>query len=380
MSMMYVVRSRNFKRFNEDIKKQMMKLLPYSLILIIFSILSSCAAVQTEEGSVEKIILQPAAQKVADKKETVINNSMGVSDKPIVYDDYHIKPGDQMEISVFGEPDMRKRIIVQPDGKLSYFLVGEITVAGLTFGELRKEIENRLSKYILSPSITIIGEKYEGNFITILGAVEKPGRHSVFQMDTVLDSIARAEGLKFIDSDDSSFAGEIANLKLAYLSRNGKLLDVDFVRLINNGDMSQNISVQVGDFIYIPSSTTQQVFVLGEVNYPRSIPYRGTTTLLEVITSARGFNEKTACKRSICVVKGSLIKPEIIILNFNKIVSGKEKNIVLDPGDIVYVPSTFITDVERISGQIIPFLNTIISGDEVLDIGQKRWNDFNPYR
>jgi len=71
----------------------MMKLLPYSLILIIFSILSSCAAVQTEEGSVEKIILQPAAQKVADKKETVINNSMGVSDKPIVYDDYHIKPG-----------------------------------------------------------------------------------------------------------------------------------------------------------------------------------------------------------------------------------------------------------------------------------------------
>jgi len=41
------------------------------------------------------------------------------------------------------------------------------------------------------------------------------------------------------------------------------------------------------------------------------------------------------------------------------------------------VPSTFITDVERISGQIIPFLNTIISGDEVLDIGQKRWNDFN---
>jgi polysaccharide export outer membrane protein len=132
--------------------------------------------------------------------------------------------------------------------------------------------------------------------------------------------------------------------------------------------MSQNIPVQVGDFIYIPSSTTQQVFVLGEVNHPRSMPYRYTTTLLEAVTSAGGFNETTACKRSVCIVRGSLTKPEIIIVNFNKIVSGKENNIVLDPGDIVYVPSTFITDVSRVSRQIIPFLNVIILGDEAVDV------------
>jgi len=377
---MYVVRSRNLKRFNEDIKKQMMKLLRYSLILIIFLILSSCAAVQTEESSAKKITLQPAAQKVDNNKETVIDNSTAVSDKSIVYDDYHIKPGDQMEISVFGEPDMSKRIIVQPDGKLCYFLVGEIDVVGMTFSELRQEIEKMLSKYILSPSVTIIGEKYEGNYMTILGSVRKPGRHSVFQTDRVIDALSRAEGLRFASTDDSSFSGEISNLKMAYLSRDGKLMNVDFDKLINSGDMSQNISVQVGDFIYIPSSTTQKVFVLGEVNLSRSIPCSATTTLLEAITSAEGFNEKTACKRSVCVIKGSLVKPEVIILNFNKIVSGKEKNIVLDPGDIVYVPSTFVTDVERISAQIIPFLNSIIGADNALDIGQKRWKNFNPYR
>ena len=319
-------------------------------------------------------------QEVDAVNESGADNSTAGFDTSVVYKDYHIKPGDQMEISVFGEPDMRKKIIVQPDGKLSYFLVGEITVVEMTFSELRTEVEKRLSKYILSPSVTIIGEKYEGNYITVLGAVKKPGRHSVFQTDRVIDALSRAEGLKFITSDDSSFAGEIANLKLAYLSRNGELLDVDFVRLINNGDMSQNIPVQVGDFIYIPSSTTQQVFVLGEVNLPRSIPFRATTTLLEAITSANGFNESTACKRSVCVIKGSLVKPEIKIVNFNKILKGKELNIVLDPGDIVYVPSTFVTDVERISGQIIPFLNSIINADNALDATQRRLNTFNPYK
>lgn len=342
--------------------------------------LNSCAARQTKVKSPEKKVQVIPVKKADAVKKTLIDNSTLKAVKPVEYNDYHIKPGDQMEISVFGEPEMRKKIIVQPDGKLSYFLVGEMNVSGMTFGELRKDLEKRLSKYILSPSVTIIGEKYEGNYITVLGAVQKPGRHPVFQSDTVLDAIARAEGLKYMYSDDFSFAGDIANLKLAYLSRKGRLMDVDFLSLIDNGDMTQNIYVEVGDFIYIPSSTTQQVFVLGEVNYSRSIPYRGTTTLLEAITSAGGFNERTACKRSVCIVKGSLKEPEIIIVNFNKVVKGKEKNIILDPGDIVYVPSTFVTDVERVSGQIIPFLNSIVFGDEALDVGQRRWKTFNPYK
>jgi len=350
-----------------------MKQVRYIFIFIILIMLCSCAARQTDIVFPELSFQSTVIQKSDAEKKPLDDNSTFKADKSVVYHDYYIKPGDQMEISVFGEPEMMKRIIVQPDGKLSYFLVGEITVVGMTFSELRKELEKRLAKYILSPSVTIIGEKYEGNYITVLGAVQKPGRHSVFQSDKVIDALSRAEGLRFIETDDSSFAGEIANLKLAYLSRNGKLLDVDFVKLINNGDMSQNISIQVGDFIYIPSSTTQQVFVLGEVNFPRSIPYRATTTLLEAITSANGFNESTACKRSVCVIKGSLVKPEIKIVNFNKILKGKELNIVLDPGDIVYVPSTFVTDVERVSGQIIPFLNSIILGDDAIDVGEKRW-------
>jgi len=357
-----------------------MKSKRYSLIFIIFLMLSNCAARHTEVVSFEKPSQPTVIQKTEDKKDLLNDNSTVKVDKPVVYKDYHIRPGDQMEISVFGEPDMQKRIIVQPDGKLSYFLVGEINAVGMSFAELRKELENRLSRFILSPSVTIIGEKYEGNYITILGAVQKPGRHSVYQSDTVLDAIARAQGLKFVYSDDFSFAGDIANLKLAYLSRNGKLMDVDFLSLLDMGDMSQNINVEVGDFIHIPTSTSQQVFVLGEVNFSRSIPYRGTTTLLEAITTAGGFNESTACKRSICIVNGSLANPEVKIVNFNRIAKGKELNVVLEPGDIVFVPSTFVTDIERISGKIFPFLNSILLGDDVLDVGQRRWKTFNPYK
>jgi polysaccharide export outer membrane protein len=217
--------------------------------------------------------------------------------------------------------------------------------------------------------------------VTVLGAVTKPGRHAVSQTDRVLDVIARAEGLKYVSSfgSDFSYAGEIANLRLSYMSRGGKLMDVDFVALMDDGDMRQNIPVRAGDFIYIPSSFTDQIFVLGEVQQPTTVPYRARLSLVEAISTASGFIESTARKDSVCVVSGSLREPSVVRVNFDDIVRGNSKNIILDPGDIVFVPATFITDVERLTTQLVPFLDSIIKSDEVLDIYQRRRNQFNPY-
>ncbi len=281
------------------------------------------------------------------------------------YTDYQFQAGDKIEISVWGEPDMTREVVVLPDGTVSYFLIGEIQAVGKTFSELRKELEGRLAKYILQPKVTIIGKTFTGTFVTVLGAVSKPGQHAVSQTDRVLDVIAKAKGFKYLNTDDISFAGDIASLKLAYLSRKGRLVDVDFDALIKDGDMSQNIQIETGDFIYIPSSTTQLIFVLGEVQHPRAVPFRGRTTLLEALTSAGGLDEITACKSSVCIVRGSLTKPEVTRIDVRKIYSGETNNLQLYAGDIVYVPSTFLTNVERISRKIIPFLDVIIKGDEV---------------
>ncbi|MBF0199496.1 MAG: polysaccharide biosynthesis/export family protein [Planctomycetes bacterium] len=270
--------------------------------------------------------------------------------------DYKIKSGDTIEISVWGE-DMTREIQVRPDGKISYILIGEIEVVGKTFKALKDDIETRLSRYILDPNVTIIGKSFEGNFVSILGAVEKPGRKIVGRDDRVLDVLAKAEGLLF--QEQGEFNGEIANLNAAYLSRRGQLMDVDFAKLLQEADMSQNLRIQIGDIIYIPSAFEIPVFITGEVKFPTSMPFRGKPTLMEGITQAGGFNTK-AKKSSVYLVRGGLRSPEITVINYHDIISGKVVNPLLEPHDIIYVPPTTLTRVERLSSQIIPFLDTII--------------------
>ena len=165
--------------------------------------------------------------------------------------EYLLKPGDRIEISVWGE-DMTRELTVSPDGSISYILIGQLDVLNKTFRELKATIEEKLSKYLLAPNVTVIGKSFEGNYVSILGAVTSPGRKSVDSSDRVLDIISKANGLRYEEFGNNQ--GEVANLKSAYLSRGGKLIPVDFSRLIYDGEMSQNIALELGDFIYIPSS------------------------------------------------------------------------------------------------------------------------------
>lgn len=272
--------------------------------------------------------------------------------------DYRLKPGDKIEISVWGE-NMTRELMVRPDGKISYILIDEIDVVGKTFKQLKDEIELKLSQFILEPKVSIIGKSFEGNFVSILGAVAKPGRQVVSNSDHVLDVLTKAGGLKFIEFGNSNKVGEVANLRNAYLSRSGQLVPVDFVKLLYEGDMRHNIPVQIGDFIYIPSTVDMPIYITGEFNNPSSLPYVGQPTLLEAIAEGRGFNIK-ANKKKVFVVRGGMVKPEMITYNYHDIISGRLVNPTLEPGDIVYVPPTTLTKIERLSSQIIPFLNSII--------------------
>lgn len=299
-------------------------------------------------------VLKKPSLKSSDGAEVVVKAKALPS---LAAGDYRLKPGDQIEISVWGEEDMDRVIVIRPDGKISYLLVGEVAVVGLTFKELKKELEERLSKYINEPTVSIIGRSFEGNFVSILGAVKNPGRKVVSKNDRVLDVLAKANGLRF--EEFGGRGGEVANLQKAYLSRKGKLLKVNFSDLIYNGDMSQNHLVEIGDFIYIPSSIGAPVFITGEVRGPTSMPFRGQPTLLEAITEAGGFNTK-AKKNNVYIVKGGLSNPVVTKVDYNKVVMGDTQNVYLQPGDIVHVPPTTVTKIERLSAQILPFLNAII--------------------
>src|SRR5262249_10362359 len=127
------------------------------------------------------------------------------------------------------------------------------------------------------------------------------------------------------------------DLKRSFIVRHGRLLPVDFERLMDQGDLSQNIYVQPDDFIYLPPATEAQVYVIGAVGQPRAVTYTTSLTLAGAIAGAYG-TVKDAYLSHVALVRGSLSDPQFSIIDYGDIVHGRAQDVQLERNDIVYVP------------------------------------------
>jgi protein involved in polysaccharide export with SLBB domain len=158
---------------------------------------------------------------------------------------------------------------------------------------------------------------------------------------TLLEAISMAGGTMSLTSfRDQAAAGmsvELADLRHSFVIRQGKLLPVDFHRLYNEGDLSQNIYLQPDDFVYFPSATAGDVYVLGAVTQPQPVPYTENLTVAGAIASSFG-TIKGAYLHHVAVVRGSMAQPQITIVDYKAVLRGEAPDLPLQPRDIVYVP------------------------------------------
>ncbi len=288
--------------------------------------------------------------------------------------EYRIRRGDLLEVSVAGDPDTAKIVPVGPDGRLSYLYVGDVEAAGRTFQELREEIEMRLreGEIYREPHVAVLGREFAGNTVSILGAVKSPGRLVLTQETRLMDVIAQAGG--FERETSGAFEQEVADLAGAVLIRGDRVVDLDFRRLFGTGapDLSQNIAVQGGDTVYVPSFRNRLVYILGEVGSPRAVRYWDGLTVLGAIVEAGGFNTR-ASPGHVVVVRGGVREPRPYRANVSRIQTGRSSDIPLSPGDIVYVPASAVSRLQEISAKLIPVFNAVILEDQALRIGEARW-------
>ncbi|MGC2692143.1 MAG: polysaccharide biosynthesis/export family protein [Desulfobaccales bacterium] len=108
---------------------------------------------------------------------------------------YLLGAEDTIEVSVWKEPDLTKTLVVRPDGKISYPLLGDLKAAGLTVKQLQAEIQKGLEKYVTDVHVTVILVKAQYYKIYVTGKVNKPGEFLVGQAPTVMRAIAMAGGL-----------------------------------------------------------------------------------------------------------------------------------------------------------------------------------------
>ncbi|GEM_PF-1296288 len=286
---------------------------------------------------------------------------------------YKLFKGDVLEISVLDEPEMTRTVTVIPDGTVTYLLVGEVEAQGKTLKELRGELETLLKEFFVKPRVSVILTKIheevleETGFISLMGALSRPGKYKLTKGDRITDAVAQAGGLLYIN--DYMGGRSIANLKASYISRNGVKLDVDFDKLLRLGDMRFNIQVEPGDFIYIGEADTDAIIVLGEVTSPQIIPHNRDITVVEAISRCGGFTEK-GTKSEVIVIKASPdseVKCVKVDLEALLLGTGKDKNILLDGGDIVFVPEHGMSEYARYAGYLITFAELVLKAYNVRD-------------
>ena len=267
---------------------------------------------------------------------------------------YKITPGDQFDITVYEHPELTVRqIIVTPDGYVSAPLIGPVKIGGLSLVEATEALKKQISQYIRKPLVSLIPIRINGYNFTIVGRVNVPGCYPISIGNTrLIDAVAMARGLS-----EGLFHGdtvELADLENAYISRDGRLLPVNFQKALLRGDPLHNIPLKNGDYIYIPSVMNSTVALLGQVGKPTYVGFKEGMTILQALPYGGGLRETHSDE--IKVIRGGLKNPVVYTVNVTKMQEGKIMDFPLQANDIVYVPADGISDWNVIVRKILPSL------------------------
>ena len=271
---------------------------------------------------------------------------------------FTLGPGDHLDLELAGEPT-NQTAIVSPDGKIYFNILPGIDVWGLTLGQTKAKLEQELGQYVRNgPKVSVSLRSVQSQRVWILGRVGKPGVYPLAGSLRLLEalslaggpaasySISASSGASGISLNLSASGDETCDLRRAILIRQGHLVPVDFEKLMGEGDLSQNIYLQPDDFIYVPSAAGREVYVLGAVTLPHAVAYNNGMTLVHAVASAGG-TIKDAYLSHVAIVHGSFSKPQITVIDFKDIVHARARDVMVEPGDIVYVPFTPYRTITR---------------------------------
>jgi protein involved in polysaccharide export with SLBB domain len=284
---------------------------------------------------------------------------------------YRLGPGDIIDIEVIGEAKSQVVLAVGPDGKIYYSLLPGTQVWGLSLAEARTTLQRELAKYTRAmPELVINLRGVASKRMWLLGAVPSPGVYTLAAPTTLLDALlASGGGSKGGEGDETANLLRMASqrndrldgatdLSRSFVLRNGKRLPVDFDRLLRQGDLSQNIYLEPDDFVFVRPADLPNVYILGAVG-AQIVPYSRDLTLAGAVISAGGTLKYSMPSR-IAIVRGGLTQPMIAEVDYQAIVTGKAKNVRLEPGDIIYVPYSPLRRVAQLAEDILDqFVRTV---------------------
>ncbi len=272
-------------------------------------------------------------------------------------DGYKLGPTDVLSVSIFagGEQQVVVDLTISEQGYVNIPFIGAVKAAGMTSSDLEKQIVVPLEKdYFVDPQIHIRITEYHSLHFFISGAVKRPGKYEMQVATTIMDLIAKAEGVT-LESGSIAYImreGKGANAPAAEGQGpldggdKGEPLKVNLIKLLDGGDMSENEALIPGDSVYVPyakglNQSDSKVYVSGEVENPALYAYQPGMSALSICIMAGGFAKYAASNRTTIVrIENGVQK--VIKIDLEDVVQGKIPDVPLKPGDRVHVPESWL--------------------------------------
>jgi len=240
--------------------------------------------------------------------------------------DYRLGVGDQLVVQLFGKENGEYALVVGRDGNVNFPKLGGITLAGLIFEDAQKLIETRVSQQLIGVDSAVTLGRLRAINVFMSGEVSVPGAYSVSALTTISQALFQAGGVNAIGS-----------LRDIQVRRGGEVVSrFDVYDLLMRGDVSDDIRLQSGDVIFVPT-VTSVVEVRGEVKRPMAYELIGDESVSDLIAMSGGFTKDAFASLAVLVrtsLEGGLPSAESLNL-----LSQSAKQLLLRDGDILDVPS-----------------------------------------
>lgn len=162
-----------------------------------------------------------------------------------VEDAYRVKPGDELNISVWGEEDLNQPVLIRPDGGFSFPLAGDLRATGKTVEQIRVEISERLAQFIPDLVATVTVTAINGNRIYVLGQVDTPGSYVMNPRLDVMQALSVAGGT-------TPFA-KVDEIRILRRTAQGQtVLPFSFTDVSRGRNLDQNVVLESGDVVVVP--------------------------------------------------------------------------------------------------------------------------------
>jgi protein involved in polysaccharide export with SLBB domain len=314
--------------------------------------------------------VEPTRVRTADNLEALARMSAVRENATFVeiagVPEYRVGPLDVLEISSHvGEKVNTTTVTVDGRGRISYSFLDDIEVAGLTPSQIDESLTRKLGSYVRHPRVRVLVKEFNSKSATVsgefsilrtttFGTKAASGRINLKGKTTLMDLVALGGGYT-VDAD----------IKNAKLIRQGKSYLINLYDIIERGDRSQDVIIDDNDVVNIPELPQfgERVYVMGEVNTQGIYPLKDAQDLLAAIALA-GNTTRTAKEENTLIVRGyEPGKPPLVMMaNLKNLFRQADlsQNIRLKDGDLVYVPSMQIKDVNDWIINMTPILNVLL--------------------